>query len=70
MMRTPRGGTHILGAREDAAFISKQTLFEQKSFQAGIQFSSMAAALLDKTVIVVAFEGNVLHQMYINDYQC
>ena len=43
-----RGGTHILGAREDAAFISKQTLFEQKSFSVGISAGqlSMAAALL------------------------
>ena len=57
-----RGGTHILGAREDAAFISKQTLFEQKSFSVGISAGqlSMAAALLGyKTGYCSAFERNV-----------
>ena len=57
-----RGGTHILGARKDAAFISKQTLFEQKSFSVGISAGqlSMAAALLGyKTGYCSAFERNV-----------
>ena len=57
-----RGGTHILGAREDAAFISKQTLFEQKSFSVGISAGqlSMAAALLGyKTGYCSVFERNV-----------
>ena len=57
-----RGGTHILGARKEASFISKQTLFEQKSFSVGISAGqlSMAAALLGyKTGYCSAFERNV-----------
>lgn len=57
-----RGGTHILGARKEASFISKQTLFEQKSFSVGISSGqlTMAAALLGyKTGYCSAFERNV-----------
>ena len=57
-----RGGTHILGARKEASFISKQTLFEQKSFSVGISSGqlTMAAALLGyKTGYCSAFERNI-----------
>ena len=57
-----RGGTHILGARKEASFISKQTLFEQKSFSVGISSGqlTMAAALLGyKTGYCSAFERNL-----------
>ena len=57
-----RGGTHILGARKDASFISKQTLFEQKAFSVGIssgQLTLTAALLGYKTGYCSAFERNI-----------